>query len=225
MKFLSKITKLIRLILKGEFSRFLHQVSLQLPEWIDYNLYYFMTAKQLNFPNKLNNNISVKVATIDDIDEVVRVSSRPIENVRSLLEQGVKVFLGGENNQPYSSVLWSASGHCYVNGAGWDYDFGDKMPYLFWVFTLPESRGKGIYAKLLSEYYDYYKNNGAERFCCLVEKYNEQSYLVQSQFGYKTHDTIKIMKIFSLKILLIIDNQKKRRVKFVIKEPANAKII
>lgn len=199
LKLLNFIRRIIGYFLRGKFALGLYTVARELPDWlVGYNKATVMYTNSFKFPADLNPVVKVRMAAAADIDDIVRISGVSEENVLYLLHSGAVCFLASVRDDPPAAVSWSASGHCYVRGMGFEYDYGKDGYYSFWSFTLPNARGKDLYLSLQTEKVKYELAKDAKKLYGLVEFTNEYSYSLRERLGYRP-----ILKVNYLKILFV----------------------
>ena len=205
MKLLRFLGRILGHFFKGEFALGFHSFTFKLPDWlICFNRGWIMKTESFSFPEKLNPAVKAlpvsAPASESDLDNIVRISGVNSQIVSYLLQSGVVCYLASVGNAPPSSIAWSVSHRCYVRGMGFEYDFGTDGIYIFWVATLPQDRGKGLYMRLASEAEKHDRKRGGRSFYVMVELTNAYSKRMFQKIGYKPILKLTYLKFLSVKV-------------------------
>lgn len=191
-------------LLRGEFSRALHEIALRSPRWLfRYNVGYALVADEIKAPLRVPRKVKVWTATHDDIDDIVRINDMEPETVRRYLDSGAVAFLASYNGERAGAVLFRASGRCFVEGMSWEHDFGPDGSYCFGVYTAPEARNKGLQSALVAAQARYERQLGTQQFWRLLEFTNDLAYDIAYHLGYRPMMTIYHVRLGRLRIAIL----------------------
>ena len=128
----------------------------------------FILYESLNLKKQNNLVENVKlVSSIDCFDYTVL--GLQYESATKLLQNRSDLFVYFEGLKPLG-MMWGYRGSCYIRGPGISLVHDDDIVYWFWIYTVPEARGKNIYKSLKSAFFEHYKT--AKGFIALVEPSN-----------------------------------------------------
>jgi predicted ATP-grasp superfamily ATP-dependent carboligase len=186
---------------KGRFSYVLKEIAKRCPDWLfRYNKAWLMYADNYRFPKNINPEAKVKLASIADQAEIMRISGLDKDKVVSLLESGALCFLASRGDSAPASISWNASGRCFIRGLGFEYDFGPTASYGFWAATLPEARGQGLHNAIIAAKARFFIERGADKFYSIIEFDNDLSYDIRVKAGQQPLMIIYHVKIFRIGI-------------------------
>ena len=103
------------------------------------------------------------------------------DNFERLLKNKTNLFVYFERGVP-SGMMWGHIGGCYIRGPGIPLLLDEKSVYWFWIYTLPQARGKNIYKKLKTAFFHHYK--GYNCFTALVDPCNTFMRCEMSKIGF-----------------------------------------
>lgn len=206
MKAIRSIKSILSLFLKRQFSRGLHALAGELPDWLfQFNKAWIIYTESFRFPRNLNPEVHVHIADESDIDDISRVSRRSKEHIRSLMRSGATCFVGNLTGARPSAVTWGVCGRCYIRGMGFEYDFGPQGCYCFFGSTLPEARGKGIFLCLAVAREEFELDHGVKCFYALVEFTNEYAHNMLQKLGYRPVLGVIFVSILGVKVCHVRD--------------------
>lgn len=225
-----KLIKFLKIIamhfIKGRYDLMFYDISFNSPRWLfRFNKASIMYTENFLFPEKINNDVRVKIADESDIDDIVRISGVSAEHVRAMMKAGGVCFMSHIDGNPPVCVSWSANGRTFVRGMGFYYDLGPDGYYSYGTITLPEARGKGHYLAVESEKIRYELKKGAKRFYGLIEFTNTYSYALQERLGYRPILAITYFKLLPLEFCLVKDLVTGRRSRKIFIKPPNDDIL
>ena len=128
-----------------------------------------------------------------DIDQLKKIEAT-FSQVRfeKLLNNGMTLMLY-INAKVILGMMCGIKGSCYIRGPALRLIQEQDDVYWFWIFTMPEARGKKIYTKLRDYFFRYY--NEANKIRALVRPDN---LLMKSEF--EKHNFFIKSYIFSIKL-------------------------
>jgi len=91
------------------------------------------------------------------------------ESMDRVLSKNSDLFLCFDGDMPLG-MMWGHRGSCYIRGPGIPLLYDEGTVYWFWIFTLPEARGKNVFKRLTNSFFHHYK--GAKNFVALVDPRN-----------------------------------------------------
>lgn len=227
MRLIKFFKNVISHILKGKTAYAMIAVAEQCPSWlVKFNKGWLMFTDTFIFPEMDEQNIKIKIAGEDDIEDIIRISGLLREYIENLMKNGAICFLAYYKDAPPVSLSWSISGRVFVRGMGFLHDYGEDGFYSFGSVTLPEARGKGLYRNLQAYKAKFETDIGAKKFYVMVEFTNTYSRSLREKLGYRTIINITFLKIFFFRLCRVKHvGDKKTSLRFFIKEPAGDSII
>lgn len=125
-----------------------------------------------------------------------------VQFLPELLGKGVKLFVCFDENYPLG-MMCGYSGSCYIRGSGIPLIQSDDTVYWFWIYTLPESRGKNVYTKLKHAFFSFYKDTN--HFTALVDPSNAVMCNEMRKIGFKPTKRYKYIKMPAASFFAIKD--------------------
>ena len=121
------------------------------------------------------------------------------ESFERLLANNTKMFAYFERDIPLG-MMWGHRGGCYIRGPGIPLLLDEKTVYWFWIYILPEARGRGVYKKLRNAFFNHY--NGCNYFTALVDPCNKFMRNEMSKIGFAESKSFYYIKYRNLSTLL-----------------------
>ncbi|MEW6411014.1 MAG: GNAT family N-acetyltransferase [Candidatus Zixiibacteriota bacterium] len=188
-------------VLNGEFALGVHAISGVLPRWLlRFNKGTLLYTGHFEFSGRLNPDIRTKLADSSDIDEINRISGVRKDHIRQMMASGAVCYMGRLEDGSFSSIAWSAFNKCFVRGLGYARDFGPTGHYTFGLYTLPETRKKGLNMALFSESVKHANAKGFSDLFSIVEFTNRYALNFHLKCGYRPLSQITYLKIFCLRL-------------------------
>lgn len=141
-------------------SNFIKLFGIRFGKYIHYELY------NPREQNSTSDNVKL-VSNIDHFD--YKILGLHYESATKLLQNRSDLFVYFEGSKPLG-MMWGYRGSCYIRGPGISLVHNDGIVYWFWIYTVPEARGKNVYKSLKSAFFQHYKT--AKGFVALVEPSN-----------------------------------------------------
>lgn len=222
MKIFRLSIEILGYLFKGEFSYAINIVAKRCPAWLfRYNKAWIMRTESYKLPQNINAEIKIKIADDTNINDIVRISQVTPDYATSLLKSGAVCMMAARGNDPFNSLTWFTTGHCYVRGMGWQYDFSDDTSYVFGASTLLEARKQGLHSALMAEYAKYELSRGISKFYGLLEFTNDLSIGLRRRYGYEIVFRIFYIKFLFMKLCIaknFVTNQSS--IRLILKEPS-----
>lgn len=121
------------------------------------------------------------------------------ENMERLLRNNSDLFVCFDRDIPVG-MMWGHRGSCYIRGPGIPLLQDEETIYWFWVYTVPESRGKNVYKKLRDVFFCHYKSNN--KFVALVDPGNKIMRKEMDKLGFVTNKQFYYIKINNVSFIL-----------------------
>nr|MBN2276797.1 GNAT family N-acetyltransferase [candidate division Zixibacteria bacterium] len=223
MRIIDFIRRAINPLVAGRFDIFFCLATRKLPPWlVIYNKALVLQTEKLILPDKRQESIKVKIATHDDINDIIRISSWSREDAGRLIDSGIKFFLASIDGNPPAAITGLAYGHCYIRGMGFEFDMAPEEVYGVGTMVLTEYRRKGLYLGLTHAVSDYLRENGIKYYNVLVEVTNDRNLALRNKMGFKEIFTVTFIKLAFLKINYVKGlKDKKKSFRFFVRIPQN----
>lgn len=164
---------------------------------IRYGQYIFYEL--LNSAGPIDSAFDSHVKLVEKYDSrIERAFGVPHKVMEELLSNNDRCFVYFENNLPLG-MMWGHQGCCYIRGPGIPIIQENNSIYWYWIYTLPESRGKNIYKKLRDSFFNYYR--GSAKFSAIVEKNNIIMHKEMNKIGFVDMKHICYFKLGSASLL------------------------
>lgn len=220
MKIIIYLFKILKHFFYGEFSLGFYNLSKKIPKSIFYyNKATLLYTQDIKL-NKINDSsIKIKIADISDIEHIHLVNSGDKDHIQQMLNSGAVCFLASLDNE-YCTVGWAAFDKCYIRGLGYTLDFDHEFHYTFGLFTLPETRKKGLNLMLLSASFNLASQKNINNYYSIVEFTNDYALAFHDKLGFESIAKITYLKLFCLKICKVKEiSSNKNSYRFFIREP------
>lgn len=156
---------------------------------------YELSSTQHSCDTIYDNNVRL-VTNIDQL-KYNTLGIQP-EAMDRLLQNNTELFVYIENDYPLG-MMWGHRGSCYVRGPGIPLLQDKDTVYWFWVFTLPEARGKNVYKRLKNAFFNHYKDS--KGFTALVEPSNSIMRREMNKIGFKETKQYFYIKLLNTSLI------------------------
>lgn len=136
------------------------------------------------------------------------------ESIENLLPNNTDLFVYFEDELPLG-MMWGHSGSCYIRGPGIPIIQEEDTVYWFWIYTVPEARGKNVFTKLSKHFFSHYSE--VKKFTALVDPSNIIMKSEMNKLGFKVAKTFSYFK-FGTTTILIDRNRQTNRYKISIEQ-------
>jgi len=159
-------------------------------------LYYERCNSEQLSDQPIDNSVKV-VTNFEQLkDNKLGIQQNIMEN---LLQNNSDLFVCFEGDVPLG-MMWGHSGSCYVRGPGIPIIQGKDSVYWFWIFTLPEARGKNIFKRLKNAFFTHYKDSRC--FTALVEPSNSIMRSEMDKIGFKETKQYYYVKLSNTALII-----------------------
>jgi GNAT superfamily N-acetyltransferase len=215
----------VKLILSGQGRLAAVEIASKFPRWLfSFNAGQMLSASHIPPRNPVGTRNEVTVREIADPNTILSVGGMSLARVEALLSQGVRCFAASVGEEAPRAVTWVAGGRCYIRGLGLSYDFEPGDCYLFGVYTHPEARGRGLFRLIQERIAVEAEERGAKLFA-FVETSNPYSLAQHVKAGYAPECSIDFLRLAGVRFCLVVDREKQRSLRVILREPRARTII
>ena len=158
--------------------------------------YIFYEKENNGYPDC---TIDLNVKLLRTTEQIVHGNLQvDIETMSQLLGKNVSLFVYFENGKPLG-MMCGCKGSCYIRGPGIPLIQSDDTVYWFWIYTLPEARGKNVYTKLKHAFFSFYRD--ATHFSALVDPDNTIMCSEMHKLGFVPTRLYSYRKLFTISLL------------------------
>jgi len=217
------------LLTKGDYNIFFIELINLFPKWlIRFNSATLLRLDSLNTKTKCSDQYKFSWATANDHAEICALSKINEIKLKKIIASGSKIYIAKDIKDDHIvHVSWVYQEQCFIKGLGFKLDIDTTSAYVFWVFTHPDARGKGLYASALNNILP----NGVDALqikdiFVLTEKWNKYACNYHRKIGFKPLSELYIFYLLGLKISIYYHHDShKLSYKLFIKDPKGVTII
>jgi hypothetical protein len=151
----------------------------------------------------LDGNVRILTKYNIEIEKAFGLSKEDLD--RMFLNQA-DLFVYIEDDMPLG-MMWGHRGSCYVRGPGIPLFLDSETIYWFWILTLPEARGRGVYKRLKSAFFLHY--NAVKCFTALIQSGNSIMKKEVVKMGFIDSKRIVYVKINDASLVITRCNKSK----------------
>lgn len=178
-------------------------------------------ATEMKVPPSMDPDIVVRIATLSDLDSIVRISGWDTQRAIDQLQSNAVCFMASAGASGPAALTWLAFGSCYIRGMAFHHDFPPGDMYGFGTICLPEFRGRGLYLALNAAVVKYARENGLGRIWVLVESTNERSLSLRGRLGFVPQLRVGFVSLLGLRSCHVHDlHGGGSSSRFVIRQPS-----